>query len=189
MTKTKINPYAHFGQPTIWPRGYPLTEISKSHYNSYVSGPLKTSLIQQGVVNGDPDVDAIFRLTKSLQYKKINVSFDERAPSVQIPLFRIAPFNTQNTLFHYEAFWALYLPRTVPFRLSDIWRSYWAQRLLWLLNGTVSFRGTSAFRRRNSQSYLEDFYEEQKMYAKTNQLVDLLLKWKCLKVFYLKFVS
>lgn len=23
-----VNPYAHFGQPSIWPRGYPLTEIS-----------------------------------------------------------------------------------------------------------------------------------------------------------------
>ena len=24
-----VNPYSHFGQPTIWPRGYPLSEINK----------------------------------------------------------------------------------------------------------------------------------------------------------------
>jgi hypothetical protein len=183
-----VNPYAHFGQPTIWPRGYPLTEISKSHYNNYLSGPLKSSLIQQGVVNGDPDVDAIFRLTKSMQHKKINLTFDERAPSLQIPLFRFSPFNSQNTLFHYEAFWALYLPKTVSFRLTDIWRSYWAQRLLWLLNGTVGFRGPSAFQFRNSHSYLKDFYEEEKMYAKTNELVEFLNDWKCSKVDFLKFL-
>lgn len=56
-----INPYAHFGQPLIWPRGYPLSEIHKNHYNNYICGKRKTSIVQQGTVNGDPDVDAIFR--------------------------------------------------------------------------------------------------------------------------------
>ena len=59
-----LNPYAHFGQPLIWPRGYPLSEIHKTHYNTYVCGKRKVSFVQQGVVNGDPDVDAIFRLVK-----------------------------------------------------------------------------------------------------------------------------
>jgi hypothetical protein len=56
-----LNPYAHFGQPLIWPRGYPLGEIHKPHYNSYICGRRKRSFVQQGVVNGDPDCDAIFR--------------------------------------------------------------------------------------------------------------------------------
>ena len=57
-----MNPYAHFGQPLIWPRGYPLSEIHQNHYNSYICGKRKTSYVQQGVVNGDPDVDAIFSI-------------------------------------------------------------------------------------------------------------------------------
>ncbi len=57
-----MNPYAHFGQPLIWPRGYPLSEIQKNHYNGYICGKRKTSYVQQGVVNGDPDVDAIFSI-------------------------------------------------------------------------------------------------------------------------------
>ena len=84
-------------------------------------------------------------------------------------------------MFHYKAFWSLYLPHTVTFRLTDIWRSYWAQRLMWLLDDTVSFLGPNAYQLRNSHSYLKDFEEEQAMYLKTNDLVNFLFEWKCLK--------
>jgi len=43
-----MNPYAHFGQPMIWPRGYPLSEIHKIHHNQYICGKRKTSTVQQG---------------------------------------------------------------------------------------------------------------------------------------------
>jgi hypothetical protein len=173
------NVYAHFGQPTIWPRGYPLTHISANFNNSYFAGVRKRSAIQQGVVNGDPDVDAIFRLTKSMQYKRINLFFDQSAPSLQLPINKLSPFNSQNTLFAYEAFWAMYLPSTVSFRLTDIWRSYWAQRLMWLTNQTVSFHGPSAYQMRSPHSYLKDFDEEKSMYSQTENLVKFLLGWKC----------
>ena len=176
-----INPYAHFGQPLIWPRGYPLNEIQKNHYNNYICGQRKTSVVQQGVVNGDPDVDAIFRLTKSMNYKRINITFDETSPSIQYPTYKLAPYNSQNTFFHYEAFWSLYLPFTVTFRLTDIWRSYWAQRLMWLLNDTITYNGPNAFQFRNSHSYLKDFESEKAMYSKTEKLIDFLFKWNCTK--------
>ena len=183
-----LNPYAHFGQPTIWPRGYPLSQINKNHENKYLCGKRKASLVQQGVVNGDPDVDAIFRLTKTGSDSQrvtrlINIKFDPSSPSIQYPLYRISPYNSQNTLIHYDAFWSLYLPKTVPFRLTDIWRSYWSQRLLWLINGTVQFNGPNAFQLRNVHSYLKDFKEETDMYLKTEDLVKFLLfKWKCAKL-------
>ena len=176
-----INPYAHFGQPTIWPRGYPLNEIKNIHLNQYYAGKRKSSIIQQGLVNGDPDVDAIFRLTKSRLNKKFDLYFDSSSPSVQIPKYMFSPFNSQNTLFTYKAFWSLYLPTTVSFRLTDIWRSYWAQRLLWLIDETITFRGPSAYQIRNSHSYLKDFDEENSMYLKTENLVKFLLEWECLK--------
>ena len=65
-----LNPYAHFGQPLIWPRGYPLSEIQQVHYNNYICTKRKTSFVQQGVVNGDPDVDAIFRFIEKKNYLK-----------------------------------------------------------------------------------------------------------------------
>ena len=181
-----LNPYAHFGQPTIWPRGYPLNEINKRIYNNYLCKERKTSIVQQGVVNGDPDVDAIFRLTRSLNNKKIDIKFDDSAPSVRIPLYKLTPYNSQNTLFHYKSFWSLYLPHSVSFRLTDIWRSYWSQRLLWLLDSTISFHGPNAYQLRNSHSYLSDYKQEKEMYLKTKELIQFLYKWKCkMNTFYL----
>lgn len=180
-----LNPYAHFGQPTIWPRGFPLDNINKDNFNEYICKEKLTSVVQQSVVDGDPDVDAIFRLTKSIDSKRIEIKFDSTSPSVKIPLFKVTPYNSQNTFFHYKAFWSLYLPHSVSFRLTDIWRSYWAQRLLWLLGSTVSFHGPNAYQQRNSHSYTKDYLEEKDMYLKTNDLIQFLYEWKCnLKRFY-----
>lgn len=59
-----INPYAYFGQPSMWPRGYPLEMIAENAMDFNCSRFRISSdvpLIQQGLVNGDPDVDAIYR--------------------------------------------------------------------------------------------------------------------------------
>ena len=176
-----VNPYAHFGQPTIWPRGYPLNEIRNNHLNEYYIARRKSSIIQQALVNGDPDVDAILRLTMSKSKRNIELYFDSSSPSIQIPEYLFTPFNSQNTLYSYKAFWSLYLPTTVSFRLSDIWRAYWAQRLMWLLNETITFRGPSSYQIRNSHPYLKDFEEETSMYLKSEDLIKFLIDWKCFK--------
>lgn len=59
-----VNPYAYFGQPSVWPRGYPLEMISENAvaFNcSRFTISTEMPLVQQGLVNGDPDVDAIYR--------------------------------------------------------------------------------------------------------------------------------
>jgi len=63
-TSMFVNPYAYFGQPSVWPRGYPLEMISERAVTFNCSKFRITGhlpLIQQGLVNGDPDVDAIYR--------------------------------------------------------------------------------------------------------------------------------
>ena len=177
-----LNPYGHFGQPLIWPIGFPSGHIHKSHYNNYICGRRKTSIVQQGLLNGEPYVDALYSLTKTIDAKQINASFDHTAPSVQYPVYKMAPFNSRNTLFHYGAFWSLYLAHTVPLRLADIWRSYWAQRLMWLLDETVMFLGPNAQQQSDyTHSYLKESVDEQAIYLKTDQLIQLLNEWKCLR--------
>lgn len=57
-----VNPYAYFGQTSMWPRGYPLEMIGSQEFNcSSYELSHRMPLIQQGLVNGDPDVDAIYR--------------------------------------------------------------------------------------------------------------------------------
>ena len=60
------NVYAYFGRPDVWPRGFPLENINNTDGNNVLSpaGVTKSySPIKSYLVNGDPDTDAIFRLT------------------------------------------------------------------------------------------------------------------------------
>ena len=173
-----VNPYEHFGQSTIWPRGYPLDHIGDPPSHRFVKCAGVDTSVQQGVVNGDPDVDAIFRLTRKDKAVNLNVEFDAEAPPVVLPPNTLAPFNSQNTLFLHKALWALLLPTTVTFRVCDIWRGYWAQRLLWDVGTHLSFFPPNAVQFRNAHDYLSDFKEEKMVYYESGRLIEFLNKWK-----------
>ncbi|XP_046546913.1 probable glycosyltransferase STELLO1 [Haliotis rubra] len=174
-----FNPYRHFGQPTLWPRGYPLGSVGEKPTSEYLLNHWKTPSIQQGVVNGDPDMDAIFRLTRKQTSSQLNVTFDVRAPPALVPAGVFSPFNSQNTLFLYDAFWALLIPASPTTRVCDIWRGYWAQRLLWEIGGNVGFFPPNAVQKRNVHSYLSDAKEETDLYFQTERLLNFLTKWRC----------
>jgi hypothetical protein len=130
--------------------------------------------IQQGLVNGDPDVDAIFRLTRYPKGVKPSLLFDgSKAPMALAP-GTLAPFNSQNTLFWRQGFPFMMIPKTVSFRACDIWRGYFAERLLWTVGGQLVYQKPSAFQERNSHSYLDDFRDEWQVYDDSGNLVQLL---------------
>ena len=173
-----VNPYEHFGQSTIWPRGYPLDHIADPPSHKFVTCLGADTSIQQGVVNGDPDVDAIFRLTRKDKDVDLKVEFDKEAPTVLLPPKTMAPFNSQNTLFMNKGLWGMLLPITVAFRVCDIWRGYWAQRLLWDVGSHLSFFPPNAVQFRNAHSYLADFVDEKMLYHDAGRLVEFLISWK-----------
>ncbi|KAG0031967.1 hypothetical protein BGZ83_004494, partial [Gryganskiella cystojenkinii] len=116
-----VNIYSHFGRPDIWPRGFPLEEIDIRLPVSYIppyeslteqeQGVLAPPMmIQQGLADLDPDVDAIFRLTQVQELKQ--AKFCKKSPSLRLSPGTFSPFNSQNTLFSYDAFWGLVLPIT-----------------------------------------------------------------------------
>ena len=162
----------------MWPRGYPLDYIGYPPSHKFVKCKDAEPSIQQGVVNGDPDVDAIFRLTRKDKDVPLNVEFDSEAPAVLLPAKTLAPFNSQNTLFLYKALWAMLLPSSVTFRTCDIWRGYWAQRLLWDTGAHLAFFPPNAKQFRNAHNYLVDFIDENTLYQDSGRLVNLLIKWK-----------
>ncbi|KAI9233604.1 MAG: hypothetical protein BYD32DRAFT_465177 [Podila humilis] len=181
-----VNVYAHFGRPDIWPRGFPLSEInvrrpvqylpsfnSLPEYERQIVAP--PPLIQQGLADLDPDVDAIFRLTQGHELKK--TKFCKMSPSVQLSPGSFCPFNSQNTLFKHDAFWGLVLPISVSFRVCDIWRGYWVQRLLWDVNGSVLFTKPTVDQIRNAHDYLADFKDEQQLYEDSSRFIDFLANW------------
>jgi len=174
-----VNPYAHFGHPSIWPRGFPLEDIA--NYDSSnpplsKAGVEKVKIsVQQALADGDPDVDAVFRLTRSKELKKI---FFDKVEPVALPIGTMCPYNTQNTVYHHSAFWGLLIPITTTFRVCDIWRGYFVQRLLWDIGGHLSFTSASVIQNRNPHNYLLDFEDELQFYLEAGKLVNFLKTWK-----------
>ena len=161
-----INILAHFGQPTLCQRGCPCDTRSNSTNNKYICGPRKTSIIQHALIDFYPDVE----ISQPIGL----VKFDESAPSVQMPNYKLSAYSSLNTFYHYEALWSLYLPTSVE-KNADIVRSYWAQRLLWLLNETVSFHPP------NSHRISHKYNTKNKNEISFKRLIDFLFKWRCIK--------
>lgn len=173
-----VNPYAHFGQPSIWPRGFPLSAVGGANPRLYNIINERHILVRQAVALGDPDVDAIFRLTRKVDGQPLNVAFDASAPPVALPALSLAPWNSQTTYFAYDAFWGLLIPITTSFRVCDIWRSYWTQRLLWEVAGRLAFYPPAVYQDRNAHNYLRDFIEERALYEDAGRMVDFLRAWQ-----------
>lgn len=65
----------------------------------------------------------------------------------------------------------------VSFRVCDIWRGYWVQRLLWDVNGSLGFTKPTVNQIRNAHNYLDDYMDELQIYAETSKFVDFLNSW------------
>ena len=62
--------------------------------------------------------------------------------------------------------------------MCDIWRGYWAQRLLWEVGGSLVFSTASVLQIRNEHDYLLDFIDEKALYHDATRLVQFLQQWR-----------
>jgi hypothetical protein len=172
-----VNHHAHFGQPSTWPRGYPLEAIGEPHVDMVRLAPVAPA-VQQGLADGDPDMDAIFRLTRKPVSRRIDFSF-EAAPPVALPFGSFGPYNAQNTVFTRAGLWATVLPQTVEFRVCDIWRAYFTQRLLWGTGAQLAFVAPYVYQLRNAHTYHADYVSEKQIFDQVTQLLTWLRAWEC----------
>jgi len=174
-TYRSVNHHIYFGDKDGWPRGFPLQDIKHPGSRKYTVDEVANvfSPVQQGIVNNDPDVDAIQRLTTRVK----GTTFKDASDALVVGIGHMSPFNSQNTIFHYSAFWGLYLPSTTSFRVCDIWRGYWVQRLLWEMGAHLSFLRASAIQERNPHDLLKDLVDELDLYEHSGELIDYLRGW------------
>jgi hypothetical protein len=153
----------------IWPRGFPLEFINESLRQKSELGARTEHecAIQQFLANENPDVDAVFRLTNEGQEH-----FE--GEDVVLGPGTWCPFNSQNTLWSPSAFPYLYLPFTASFRMTDIWRSFIAQKCVQARNGKVAFRGASMYQQRNEHSLIGDFADEVSGYLNNDSIMRML---------------
>ena len=166
-----VNIYSLYTDKHVWPRGFPLDRIlskEKVVVSQQRGLDVPNVLIWQGLADNDPDVDAIYRLTvgELLNFNKSGTFVLSNGV--------YTPFNSQNTIWKYEAFPYLYLPVTVTFRFTDILRGYVAQRGLQAMGGQLGFTNATVYQERNEHKLLADFESELPCYMQIEHVVDLL---------------
>jgi len=163
-----LNVYRYFTDVNVWPRGFSLSAICKaipplSEITAAVDCP-----VQQGLADDNPDVDAMFRLTTAEAIK-----FRSRSP-LALGSGSICPFNSQNTTWFREAFVLMYLPSYCSFRMTDIWRSFVAQRICHANGWNVLFHAATVWQERNDHNLMRDFEDEIPGYLNNDAIVSAL---------------
>ena len=177
-----FNPYPKLGAPTLpsWPRGLPLDDIK-------IAASFNTSLqpvtivcsdigVLQSLADYQPDVDAIFRFTQQIPFW---FKRTKETRHLMVPTGVMTPYNAQATLHFSSGFFGLFLPVTVNSRVSDIWRSYFTQRLFWDVGIKLGFAARPlVVQDRNGHSYTKDLSGESDLYLRGKELVKFLGQWK-----------
>ncbi|XP_062166210.1 probable glycosyltransferase STELLO1 [Alnus glutinosa] len=178
--RTVVNPYIHFGQRSVWPRGLPLENVGEVGHEEYYTEVFGgRQFIQQGISNGLPDVDSVFYFTRKSGLEAFDIKFDEHAPKVALPQGVMVPVNSFNTIYHSPAFWGLMLPVSISTMASDVLRGYWGQRILWEVGGYVVVYPPTVHRYDRIEAY--PFSEEKDLHVNVGRLVKFLLSWKSSK--------
>lgn len=167
-----VNIYKLFSDELIWPRGLPLDEIRQGIPEAVAITEARRAPIQQGLVNGSADVDAIWRLVMDREF------FFEDRESVFLEPGNWCPFNTQSTWWWPITYPLLYIPSYCSFRMCDIWKSFIAQRCLWELDMGVVFHAPEVYQDRNTHDLLRDFREEIPGYNDNRRICRLLSETK-----------
>merc|ERR1719410_591662 len=154
-----FNPLPLMGATTdgAWPRGFPLSQVKNTSATgmdrkvSLGTIPRSSIGVVQAVCNVAPDVDAVYRLTRSESF-----SFNTKptALNLLLPAGSFTPYNAQATIHNYNAFWGLLLPHTVPGRVTDIWRAYFTERIMQDLQLAVVYAPPLVLHHRSSHNYL-----------------------------------
>jgi hypothetical protein len=162
-----INVYGYFSSESIWPRGFPLEQLQRELPEPGPDVEVWCP-IQQGLADKNPDVDAVYRMTS-----KLPLDFEPRLP-LALGERSWCPFNSQNTTWFKEAFPLLYLPSYCSFRMTDIWRSFVAQRITWTCGWSTLFHSSTVWQDRNEHNLLKDFEDEIPGYLNNSRIAAAL---------------
>lgn len=161
-----FNVYKILSDENIWPRGFSLKHLhTKDRLGDWTDNK---SSIQQGLADKQSDVDALYRITTNSKEH-----FFYHIQSAFLIENSWCPFNSQSTWWFPKAYPLMYLPVYASFRMTDIWRSFVAQRCLWEINDGVTFHSPSeVFQDRNEHDLLKDFEDEIPGYLKNDLIVE-----------------
>jgi len=143
----------------LWHRGVPIELLQQKNNITYTGKTKRKVLIQADLWDGDPDIDAMARLT----YKSL-VKFNVTQPYCSNV---ISPFNSQNTFIAREV-----IPyyTVLPFvgRMDDIWSSYYIQTIF---KNNLIYAPASVYQDRNVQDLITNLEKEIIGYRNTLKFI------------------
>ncbi len=166
-----INIFKYFtNNAYIWPRGLPLS-LLKNEPNYIIKPTDKRPSIINGLVENDPDVDALFRIICNHQD---SIHWDKNK-CVLIDNKNVCVFNTQNTFWlNPELFMCLLIPCSVSFRYCDILRGIINNIILKKTNNYMMYSSPNVIQNRNEHNLISDFKSEYEMYIHNEHILDFI---------------
>ncbi len=152
----------------IWQRGFPIENILDIKKNKFTKRKINCFL-QQGLCNGNPDVDAIYRLMN----KNLNIKFKDKT-NLGVTGKTFSPTNSQNTTWFKDSFPLMYLPSFCSMRATDIWRGIIAQFILNKNNQVTLFHSPNIKQIRNQHNLQKDLLDEIEVYTNIKRLIKIL---------------
>ena len=134
--------------PHLWHRGFPIQLLSERKINN--AGLKKRQvLVQADMWDGDPDVDAVARITLApeVKFNPSMLAFGSDKPG---------PFNSQNTFLSRKIFPDYFLFPHIG-RMDDIWAAYYIQAFH---PDSVVYNKATVFQKRNEHDLSKDLENE-----------------------------
>jgi acetyltransferase-like isoleucine patch superfamily enzyme len=155
-----FDPISATSHNNLWHRGYPIEFVPDKNNIEYKGKTYREVLIQADFWDGDPDIDALCRLSK-----KPIVKFEEFKP---FGSNQIAPFNSQNTFLARKVlpYYAV-LPHVG--RMDDIWGAYIVQHYF---PNSVIYNKATVYQDRNVQDLITNLQNEVIGYRSTLNLIN-----------------
>jgi hypothetical protein len=150
----------------LWHRGFPIEYLQVKNNIEYKGKTKITPLVQAEFWDGDPDIDAICRLSK-----KPIVKFKPFEP---FTTKQLTPFNSQNTFIHRSVL-KYYTVFPYTGRMDDIWGSYVMQHHF---PNSIIFTQASVYQERNPQDLIKNLENEVIGYRGTLPLLENLINYK-----------
>ena len=144
-----FDPLSVTNQSNLWHRGFPIDLLPYKNLIEYKGKKKITPLIQADLWDGDPDIDAMCRLS----FKPI-VKFDTTSPFAAA---EISPFNSQNTFIHRDAL-KHYAVWPYVGRMDDIWGGYYTQKMIGA--DRLIYNRASVYQDRNVQDLITNLEKE-----------------------------
>jgi hypothetical protein len=144
-----FDPLSVTNQSNLWHRGYPIEALQKKNNVLYLGKKKITPLIQADLWDGDPDIDAMCRLS----FKPM-VKFNTTQPFASS---QFSPFNSQNTFIHRDAL-KHYAVWPYVGRMDDIWGGYYTQEIIG--RDKLIYNRASVYQDRNVQDLIKNLENE-----------------------------